>query len=143
MGHRTVVILINDEAHNWQHDPDLGKKIFKTASGVGGSSRIGANSENYGIVVENVHADRQTLVVLDSYGATTLAEDNWRQNETDEQVQLKLLKEAAEKLGYDLTPKKVARTVYVNGVPRPNTDRIWLDYEKGIRQPGYEGFGLG
>lgn len=137
MGHRTVVILFNDDSHIWQNDADLGKKIFKAASGVGDHFFGG------GVVVENEHADRQSLVVLDSYRAVTLAESNWVSGETDEDMKLKMLKQAAEALGYDLTPKKVVRTVYVNGVPRPNTDLVWLDYEKGIRQPGFENFGCG
>jgi hypothetical protein len=137
MGNRTVIILINDEAHNWQHDPELGDKIWAAASGVHG------NRFDYGSVVENVHADCQTLMVMDSYSGKAAAETRYLPGESDKAVEVKLLKMAAEKLGYDLTPKPVTKIVYCNGVARPNTDHIWLDYERGIRQPGFEQFGCG
>lgn len=102
MGYRTVVILFNDDAHKWENDPQLGKKIM-AASNLRGMERD--LSMGYGRVVESCHADQQTLGIIDSYNFKPLSFGQWRQNETDAQMQEKLLAEAADKLGFRLVKK--------------------------------------
>jgi hypothetical protein len=101
MGYRTVVVLANDDQHNWEQDPELGKKIAKAAANV---QRLGCQSFAYGSVVEVQHADCQRLVVLDGYNGTPIAEKQWRLNERQEAIELALLRQAAEQLGYRLEP---------------------------------------
>lgn len=109
MGYRTIVVLYNDEAHTWENDPELGKKISRIAAcrypdGIKGQQHL-----EYGKVVQHAHADCQTLVVFDSYNMIPLAEGNWNAAETNEDIQLKLLKDAASKLGYRLVKKPVVK----------------------------------
>ena len=97
MGYRTVVLLNNDEAHNWSKDPELGSKIL--AAGSWRKSFPG------GHVVECVHADEQSLVVLDSLSSYHLASSTWHKSEDEVDVQLKLLEAAAADLGFELRRK--------------------------------------
>lgn len=103
MGYRTTVILNNDVAHLWKHDPDLGLKIQWEANNLLGGQ---AAQFAYGNVVEICHADEQKLVLLDSLNATTVARGLWSRVENDEQVQLKLLKDMAERMGYRVVRKE-------------------------------------
>ena len=108
MGFRTVVMLSNDEAHKWSHDPELGRLIFKAASAWfdEGDSSVA----NYGRVVECLHADMQTLVVMDGYDVSKmLAHSSCRSHQEPEDVALGLLKSAAEKMGYKLVKKPAKR----------------------------------
>lgn len=97
MGFRTVVVLINDQAHEWSKDPDLGKKISIAMNG-----RRGGDDLGYGRVVECCHADQQTLAMLDGYSFKGLAYSGWSRNEAHVETQRKLLAEAASKIGYKL-----------------------------------------
>jgi hypothetical protein len=99
MGFRTVVILNNDLAHEWQKDPELGRKIFNSTL-----SPL-YHRFTYGNVVECIHADTQTIGIIDSLDFTPLAYDSWTRNETPQEVELKMIKAAAEKLGYRLVKK--------------------------------------
>lgn len=110
MGFRTVVVLYNDQASTWEADANLGKKISRAMASAMGPKPDREADLGYGKVVECTHADTQTLAVLDGYNFKGLAYDHWWANKTDEELQLRLLKEAAEKLGYRLTrmPKKKA-----------------------------------
>jgi len=103
MGFRTVVVLYNDQASSWEADPELGRKISQRMSFAMGSKKDKEADLGYGRVVECQHADVQTLAVIDGYDFKALAYDHWYQNKSDEEMQLRLLKEAAEKLGYRLT----------------------------------------
>lgn len=101
MGYRTVVILYNDQQHEWQKDTQLGERIAHAASVVG-FNLASANGGNlgYGQIAECVHADVQTLAVIDSYNMRPLVHSRWRPNETNEELQLRLLREYAASLGY-------------------------------------------
>ncbi len=101
MGYRTVVVLANDDQHNWEQDPELGKKIAKAAANV---QRLGFQSFTYGSVVEVQHADCQRLVVLDSYNGTPIAEKRWYRNESRAEIEVALVRQAARQLGYRLEP---------------------------------------
>lgn len=101
MGFRTVVILANDQAHEWQKDAELGNKIFHGSYAFNGQFP-------YGRVIECCHADQQTLGVIDSYRFLPMSYGQWNGNETSQDMQIRLLKDAARKLGYKLvkTPHK-------------------------------------
>jgi hypothetical protein len=104
MGFRTVVVLSNDRAHEWQNDPELGNKIFHAASMQWCGGQDGKNRARqelpYGEVIEQVHADTQTVAFLDGYGGKAVAHSHWFHNQTEEQKNLAMLKALAEKLGY-------------------------------------------
>lgn len=104
MGFRTVVMLSNDQATQWKDDPELGKKISHAMHFPGGDKgRVG----NYGQVVECVHGDCQTLAILDGYTMfRPLSSKGWMRDESKDDIARKLLKEAAEKLGYRLVKKR-------------------------------------
>src|SRR5271155_3685741 len=106
MGYRTVVILYNDQAHEWTSDPELGKKINRamsrvtditpTAGGMGAT--IG-----YGAVVECVHADSETLAMIESYSYHPMAYGAWHTRKTTLEAKIGLLEKAANQLGYRLS----------------------------------------
>ena len=96
MGNLTVVMLSNDYAHEWEKDPKLGEKI---AMAMNRKEAIG----QYGQVVECEHADTRTLAILDGYTFfTPMAYTSWTQNQDITDMQIELLKEAANKLGFKL-----------------------------------------
>lgn len=107
MGFRTVVMLSNDMAHQWEKDVDLGKKIARAMSFANRAKRDqNSRLDNYGEVVQCVHADTQTLAVLDGYTSfDVLSGRSWLPDERSHDVALKLLKDAAEKLGYRVVKK--------------------------------------
>lgn len=101
MGYRTVVMLSNDHSHEWANDPNLGKKI---AYAMNSSPAQGRSVGNYGSVVECVHADVQTLAVLDGYTFfDEVAVKTWTRDEIEQERNLKLLKEFAKSMGYRLS----------------------------------------
>lgn len=105
MGYRTLVLLHNDNSDQWKNDPQLGRKISAASNFAMTSQKSDEASLGYGRVVECCHADQQTLAVVDSYSLHPLAHSHWFPNQTDEERALKLLKEAADKLGYRLVRK--------------------------------------
>ena len=111
MGFRTVVMLSNDRAHEWEHDQKLGEKIAQAMNYANDAERADmARVGSYGSVVECIHADGQTLAVLDGYsGFQRLATKNWFRGEPDDAIALKLLMDAADKMGYRLTKKAPAK----------------------------------
>lgn len=107
MGFRTTVILYNDQCSEWQNDPELGKKIAR-AMNFAMSLKETDNPDaslGYGRVVQCAHADTQTLGILDSYYFRPLTHGHWHQGQKLEDMKLKLLKQAADELGYKLVKK--------------------------------------
>lgn len=100
MGFRTVVVLYNDQASEWSKDDKLGEKISHAMNACRADGNLG-----YGKVVECCHADQITLAVLDSYHFSPVAYSHWNSGVDAEAQQLRLLKEAASKLGYRIVPK--------------------------------------
>lgn len=100
MGFRTVIVLNNDQAHEWSKDPNLGDKIWISA--VAGTDRDADLRTRfpYGEIVEQVHADCETLAVLDGYGGRSLVHASWYHNKTQQQTEEELLKKLAKRLGY-------------------------------------------
>lgn len=108
MGFRTVVMLSNDQAHEWSKDPELGQKIRRAMNFTHSEDVYGPQSSwiGYGRVVECTHADVQTLVRLDHYtGFQPLAYTSRTHGPSTEDDAVRMLKEAAEKLGYRLVKK--------------------------------------
>lgn len=101
MGFRTVVVLNNDRAHEWEHDPKLGEKIWEA------SCYLGRERERfqYGQIVEQVHADVQTVALLDGYGGRAVAHDHWHGHIDPEEHKLKMLKRFAAEMGYSVRKK--------------------------------------
>jgi hypothetical protein len=107
MGFRTVVMLNNDQAHQWQHDAELGQKISRAMNHANDKNDHLAEVGSYGRVVECVHADNQTLAVLDGYTSMrAVAFGHWMRDESRDEISLKLLKEAAKKIGYRLVRQR-------------------------------------
>ena len=96
MGYRTVVVLRNDQAHEWTRDPELGRKIMDAGL------NVNRNPFEYGKVVEQVHADVQTLIVTDGYSGFAKAHTHWSGNQGTEQRDIELLKAMASQMGYTL-----------------------------------------
>jgi hypothetical protein len=109
MGFRTVVMLNNDMCHEWSKDPNLGSMIQEAMNYAHTSHpdrKEWSRLRNYGRVVECVHADTQTLVRLDHYqGFEPLAYTGCTYGPSTEEDKLKLLKRAAEEMGYRLVKK--------------------------------------
>jgi len=104
MGFRTVVMLSNDMCHEWEKDGELGRKISRAMNYASDKARKDmASVGGYGTVVECVHADCQTLAMLDGYTAFTHIDSQpWSRGDGDDTAIVRLLKSAAKKLGYRL-----------------------------------------
>lgn len=104
MGFRTVVMLNNDVCHQWAADVKLGEKISLAMNYANDPKRWEmAGVGTYGRVVECVHADNQTLAMLGFYTTfKPIDGQSWMQDESDDEAAVRLLKSAANKLGYRL-----------------------------------------
>jgi hypothetical protein len=104
MGFRTVVMLSNDLCHEWSKDPKLGEKISLAMNYASATSRQDmAGIGSYGRAVECCHADNQTLAMLDGYTMFRhIDAQPWARGSSHEDATLRLLKSAANKLGYRL-----------------------------------------
>lgn len=111
MGFRTVVMLSNDQEHEWSKDAELGAKISRAMNHVGESNGTrNAGVGGYGQVVECVHADSQTLAVLDGYTSMEIVGGKaWTRGESKDEIALSLLKISAMKLGYRLSKIPAAK----------------------------------
>ena len=110
MGNRTVVILYNDQVSDWGHDAYLGQKIIRGMNDAMSLCAFDHNSDAnlyYGKIVQCAHADVQSLVVLDGYDMRPLVHSFQRSSEPVDETNLRLLKEAANRLGYTLHKKSV------------------------------------
>jgi hypothetical protein len=103
-------MLNNDVAHEWRNDVELGHKIARAMNYANDRARKDmASVGGYGTVVECVHADCQTLAMLDGYTAFKPIEHQpWSRGEGDDTAVVRLLKSAAQKLGYRLVKKPAA-----------------------------------
>lgn len=102
MGYRTVVILSNDEQHNWSKDPALGEKI---ASAAWKYHTENSPIPGYGCVAQVAHADVQTLAVIDSLSLSSKTFTIWNSKQTEQSRDLELLRGMAKKLGYRLVKR--------------------------------------
>jgi hypothetical protein len=97
-------MLSNDMAHQWTVDKNLGEKISLAMNYASDPKRQDmARIGSYGRVVECVHADNQTLAMLGFYTTfRSIDGQSWMQDESDDEAAVRLLKSAANKLGYRL-----------------------------------------
>lgn len=103
MGYRTIIALNNDRSSDWNYDPELGQKIMRIA--VFGEDRA-SESERIGLtLVECNHSDTQSLIVADGYTAKAVGFGHWHRGQTEEQRNLELLKDLADRLGYRVAKK--------------------------------------
>jgi len=105
MGNRTVVILYNDNTHQWMNDPDLGKKIDFGANHCFMNKSTPGADLGFGRVVECAHADDQTLAILEGYRLNVVAHNFWNRTQTFDDVQAELLRAWADRRGYRLVKK--------------------------------------
>lgn len=108
MGFRTVVVLFNDQASEWEKDPLLGKKIAQAMNHVNRQEPC-SDSMGYGRVVECTHADSQTMGIFNSYSFVPVAHGHWHPSQTPAEMKLELLQRAADEMGYRLVPKLVRK----------------------------------
>lgn len=106
MGFRTVVVLSNDQAHEWTQDPELGRKIMQAGLEIPNGPHF-----QYGKVVEQVHADTQSIIVTDAYSGFVKARTNWYREQGTEARDLELLKRMAAQMGYTLRKMPKAKKV--------------------------------
>lgn len=104
MGFRTVVIISNDRAHEIT-DPVLKDAVYDAWS------KKDHHFEGPYRIVEQVHADTATLMKISTLGAEPLAHGNW----SEPDLELTLLKRAADKLGYSLTKKRPPKRINDHG----------------------------
>jgi hypothetical protein len=107
MGFRTVVILYNDQCSEWENDPTLGKKIAHGMNDAMNYNISNSRTSNaylgYGKVVQCMHADTQTLAIIDGYQFTPIGHGfQHHDGESSENLMFKLFKSAAEHYGYKL-----------------------------------------
>lgn len=107
MGFRTIVALSNDRCTDWERNSDLGREIMMLSASREdrrqAADRIGLT------LVECTHADTQSLIIADGYTANAVAFSNWHRGQTEDQRNLALLKDLADRLGYRVSKKPGAR----------------------------------
>jgi hypothetical protein len=103
-------MLNNDVAHQWEKDAELGQKISRAMNYANDKDRKDmATIGGYGTVVECVHADCQTLAILDGYTMFKHIDSQpWARGASDDEAVVRLLKSAAKKLGYRLVKQPAA-----------------------------------
>lgn len=103
MGHRTIIALSNDRSSDWERDPELGSKIMMLSAAR--DDRWGFDVQQGLTLVESTHADTQSLIIADGYTAKAAAFGHWHRGQTEEQRNLALLKDLADRLGYRVSKK--------------------------------------
>lgn len=110
MGFRTVVILDNNHTREWSTDPKLGEKIVFASANVGSKRNPEGADLDHGRVIECCHQDIESLIVLNGLYLSRVMAINWNQkNVPQEEANLRLIKEAANNLGYRLVKKSVKK----------------------------------
>lgn len=100
MGFRTVVMLNNDRAHEWENDPDLGKKIAQAMNHT--NDYLQSKIDNYGRVVECEHSDTQTLALIEGTEWFAGVSYGFLSGDHSFESHVRLLRSAAAELGFTL-----------------------------------------
>ena len=107
MGFRTVVILYNDQASEWEKDPELGRKIATGMNYAAGGNYDWNSPANlhYGNVMSCEHADNATMTVIDGYYGRRLATTSMGWKEKPEVIDFQLIRSVADVMGFRLVKK--------------------------------------
>lgn len=109
MGYNTSVIILNDALGSIEKDTEFGKKVCDAVCRLSGKGDIDISSGcnvNAATVIETHHADFTTLLAFGGNCVSVLGSIyDYKHNEAE--VQVRLLQEAADKLGYKLVKKTV------------------------------------
>ena len=110
MGFRTVIVLQNDEASNWHHDPHLGDHIMAAGIEYLNQNQSGGRIPGVGFVAEVTHNDFDSLLYVRSGRVERLAAPHCSPSKTVQQGQLEALAHAAKQLGFKLVPDTAQAT---------------------------------
>lgn len=111
MGFNTSVIVLNDALGQIEEEKEFGKRIARAVNqlslhthSVHGIDIPAGNHANAATVVETHHADRTTLLAFGGNCVSQLyATYGWKHQ--DEDFRIRLLKEFADSLGYNIVKK--------------------------------------
>jgi hypothetical protein len=108
MGFNTSVIIFNDSLHVIEEDKEFGKTIVEAIRNLhnGKQSPINSHFHSAGYAIETHHADQTTLVAFGGNEASVLLNTY---ADHSEEGQIRLLKELASKLGYNVSKKPVKK----------------------------------
>lgn len=113
MGYNSTIVVLNDALHMIEQDPDFGKKIGDAIRGLslGRQQNIYASTPQGGsssaaTAVETHHADGTAVVAVGGNCATVLGETFSTFHHGDEETQIRILQQLAEKHGYTLSKKR-------------------------------------
>jgi len=111
MGFRTTVVLYNDQCGAWGSDAQLGQKIAHGMNYAMNPESVNKwdspSNLDYGRVIECAHADTQRLLAMDGYmGHWMPGSAFYRAGENKDDMKVRLLREAADAMGYKLVKKK-------------------------------------
>jgi hypothetical protein len=109
MGWNTTVVVMNDSLSNIENDPDFGKNlgsairehVSRRKERVDVRARGAGNAAS---VIAQAHADVVSVVLVGGNYGRVIAQEHNGGNHKDPEDQVKLLREAARKLGYSLVP---------------------------------------
>lgn len=116
MGFNTVMIVMNDALHAIAEDPDFGKNVSRAEGGSWGRKRFGdcptvsvpsGCHVNAAELFPSFHADDLHVFIAGWNGLICVATGRGRP--TEEETQLQLLRQWAEKFGYRLTKVRKPR----------------------------------
>lgn len=122
MGHNATVVLMVDALGDIEKDPEFGKNLAKAVRALNvrdDRQDVPAGSHaNAAHVVEVHHADQTAVITVGgNLGIQQHVSYGWDHHKTEGQE--RLLREWAEKLGYDLTPKEEHKPAAKSGARRP------------------------
>jgi len=114
MGYNTSVIVLNDALGEIENDPQFGKKIGQAIGKLTlrqsprGVDIPSGNHCNAATVIETHHADDTTLLAFGGNCVSILG-SSYGYNHQDTTLQLRLIEELADKLGYKLVKKSKSK----------------------------------
>jgi len=110
MGWNTTVVVHNDALHEIENDPEFGKNLSRAitiAAGRGTREEVSAGHHCGACeVIESHHADQVRVVAVGgNYGVELGYGGQWPVCTNDEESKVKMLKNLAESLGYNIRKK--------------------------------------
>lgn len=111
MGYDATIVINMDAVDQIKQDHKFGEKVYEACCQVSasGKKQIGISSGCYSsaaVAVDCHHMDWHQVMIIGGRGAIVCnAGTHWKQDETDDDVQIRALKDWADKLGYRLSKK--------------------------------------